>query len=510
MACSNGRKFARLVGGIFVHTKISKAHEKSLWMGQKKPHKSSQKVENLPSSWLCGTVGEAGRHETREVSTCVIGARASLEGVFALAPRAGDSLPPTTCLTALGRTKQLMLLLAHSAAPSSLYLISSPLSSSLKHIIISTIMAPSDYIAARSNGDKDDKFYKVIVDDCPYFPFLTVDPSSDDSIRLAACLVVNDVKDYPCNLKIQKISGGITNQLYRVSGLSGGNNKAVLMRLFGAEGMIDRNVENATYAALAREGLAPKYFGRFENGRIEQWLESCPLETQELSTYSRAIATELGHLHAHFQVPFHLIEYHDPTKPALWTDIHSWMKQALKATFHNKPRDSQRALADLELPLVAKELEWLEQDVVPANAEICFCHNDVLAANILKLDNSGDIQLIDFEYGGINYKAFDIANHFNEYAGGTDTGIPDYNLIPTTLQQEEFCREYLKASGSDLSLEILLKQVCAFCMVNHIYWGLWGVNQAVTEGCESFDYLLYASNRIAQYYKCKQEYEQSS
>lgn len=32
------------------------------------------------------------------------------------------------------------------------------------------------------------------------------------------------------------------------------------------------------------------------------------------------------------------------------------------------------------------------------------------------------IMLIDFEYGGFNYCAFDIGNHFNMYAGGTDQG----------------------------------------------------------------------------------------
>lgn len=30
---------------------------------------------------------------------------------------------------------------------------------------------------------------------------------------------------------------------------------------------------------------------------------------------------------------------------------------------------------------------------------------------------SDEVRFIDFEYGGINYQAFDIANHFNEYAG---------------------------------------------------------------------------------------------
>ena len=29
----------------------------------------------------------------------------------------------------------------------------------------------------------------------------------------------------------------------------------------------------------------------------------------------------------------------------------------------------------------------------------------------------GTVNFIDFEYAGLNYAAFDLANHFNEYAG---------------------------------------------------------------------------------------------
>ena len=53
----------------------------------------------------------------------------------------------------------------------------------------------------------------------------------------------------------------------------------------------------------------------------------------------------------------------------------------------------------------------------------------------------------------------------------------------------------------------LMEQVQAFILLNHLYWGLWAVNQASTEGCSDFDYLLYASNRIQQYYKCKEAHD---
>ena len=66
------------------------------------------------------------------------------------------------------------------------------------------------------------------------------------------------------------------------------------------------------------------------------------------------------------------------------------------------------------------------QATIPSDSLVCFCHNDILFANILIHQPSGAVNLIDFEYGGYNFRAFDIANHFNEWAGGTEDGITDY------------------------------------------------------------------------------------
>ena len=128
--------------------------------------------------------------------------------------------------------------------------------------------------------------------------------------------------------------------------------------------------------------------------------------------------------------------------------------------------------------------------------------------------STGHSQLIDFEYGGVNYASFDIANHFNEFAGGTteeENGVPDYSLYPSTQRQEAFVRAYVRAAGAAVSaaeenerVESFLKEIRAFVLANHLYWGLWAVNQAAMEGCDGFDYLTYAENRFREYYKGKE------
>eukprot|EP00985_Skeletonema_marinoi_P033946 scaffold42676_cov110-Skeletonema_marinoi.AAC.1 len=76
-------------------------------------------------------------------------------------------------------------------------------------------------------------------------------------------------------LSCTKVTGGITNALFRVSGfqsitsLTAADFDSVLVRIFGAEGMIDRDIETSTYAALCNADIAYKYMGRFSNGRIE-------------------------------------------------------------------------------------------------------------------------------------------------------------------------------------------------------------------------------------------------
>jgi ethanolamine kinase len=369
-------------------------------------------------------------------------------------------------------------------------------------------MAPAEYIRVRSEAASKESSYSETVDGKPYFPFLEADASDEATIKDIAIAFTQQLEN-ASELSIKKVIGGNTNLLYCVSVVSGGiTNKlyrvdfdetnAVLVRIFGAVGLIDRDIENSVYAALAQKRIAPPYLGRFANGRVEGWLEMRALEVPELGKFNKQIAEQLGKLHIDF-VP------ETQEKPTMWTQLRSWMEQALVAKFQND-KDEERAAA-LDLASLSAELDWLQESVVPNDSKVAFCHNDALAANIMVSSDLENIQLIDFEYGGSNYVAFDIANHFNEYAGGTDHGVPDYGLFPNAEKQIEFVRAYLlSVNGSDPTddeVKALHIEVEAFLLVNNLYWGLWAVNQGATEGCDDFDYLLYAKHRIGRYRSTK-------
>mmetsp|Transcript_17531 Transcript_17531/g.44123 ORF Transcript_17531/g.44123 Transcript_17531/m.44123 type:complete len:123 (-) Transcript_17531:56-424(-) len=110
------------------------------------------------------------------------------------------------------------------------------------------------------------------------------------------------------------------------------------------------------------------------------------------------------------------------------------------------------------------------------------------------------MHLIDFEYGGMNYRGFDIANHFNEMAGGTDNGTPDYSLFPSREHMRMFCTAYLEKYGGKTTVDQLLEEVDIFVLLDHWYWGIWAINMASSSGCDEFPYLRFAGHRIAQYF----------
>jgi ethanolamine kinase len=132
---------------------------------------------------------------------------------------------------------------------------------------------------------------------------------------------------------------------------------------------------------------------------------------------------------------------------------------------------------------------------------------------VLRNPDTGELYLIDFEYGGCNYVGFDIANHWNEWAGGTkpeENGVCQYERFPTAEQRTAFCQAYVAQRGGgavdDDAVRALVCEAQRFVLVNHWYWALWAINQATLEGTAAFDYITYAKSRLEQYYKVKADY----
>ena len=78
------------------------------------------------------------------------------------------------------------------------------------------------------------------------------------------------------------------------------------------------------------------------------------------------------------------------------------------------------------------------------------CHSHAALAPALQVNEDSEINmhLIDYEYAGVNPVAYDIANHWCEYAADYHTETPhvlDYAKFPDHEQQQIFVSSYVKA-----------------------------------------------------------------
>ncbi|CAJ0964627.1 unnamed protein product [Ranitomeya imitator] len=152
-----------------------------------------------------------------------------------------------------------------------------------------------------------------------------------------------------------------------------------------------------------------------------------------------------------------------------------------------------------------EEMVWMEETLSGLGSPVVLCHNDLpvqehhlqwqerKSANVRATvaDRTWmNVRFIDYEYSGYNYQAYDIGNHFNEFAG-TERFFPvnevDYSLYPERALQLQWLQAYLsafkeykgvKAEVSESEVERLYVQVNQFALASHFFWGLWALIQA--------------------------------
>ena len=366
----------------------------------------------------------------------------------------------------------------------------------------------------------------LMVENRPYIPTLMFDPKDYEASVMNAAKVIlscaerrgelnndsevtniiNNTAAMSTTGKVTIICGGLTNALFRVDILANGNQQqqqpitSVLVRIFGAEGMIDRDKETTNFARLCdAKGIVHTqldYVGRFGNGRVEKWIPNMRPATvgdlQKNEHLAMEVTRQAARLHCSFDIPKYLLEDQIFVVPHLasWNDeLVTKISQACArdlrlanifcyALFgdtlqlfessitddddHDDDDDGNKKAAVTEImshiaQQLNRETRWMQNHIYEhhPNAPVAFCHNDINAANILlniRLDsstNSDDydkdsIAIIDYEYGAINYTMYDLANFICEHCGGNDNGIPDYGLLPSLEMQRRLVEQYIK------------------------------------------------------------------
>jgi ethanolamine kinase len=385
------------------------------------------------------------------------------------------------------------------------------------------------------------------------------DPDVEGKVRLVALDIVDEWKGTePSSLAVTKISGGITNLLFRVTHPAS-SVESVLVRLYGAntELMIDRRRDTAAFRLLSERGVGPRYWGQFPTGRVEGYIKARPLLPEEMGhpAYAPGIGRALAKMHA-MDIPAH--ESMPKEEPCLWKRLYEWMDLVDELSFPEGHEHKATALAAIGhhggAARMRKELEWLKT-VLPLDSDravpvtldagtmseeqvracelasrfasdVVFCHNDLLSGNLIvmseqdaSLDKSAprDVHLIDFEYGSFNFRGWDWGNHFCEYAGfdfDLDKWYPE-----TDDQKHAFLKAYVAQSNPALVAEVeklspaaqhaFWREMCAqgdrFALSAHCWWGLWAVVQSRWSPID-FDFIGYAKLRWDDgYYKQKRQ-----
>nr|XP_057930821.1 ethanolamine kinase 2-like isoform X3 [Doryrhamphus excisus] len=315
----------------------------------------------------------------------------------------------------------------------------------------------------------------------------------------------------PQDIHMKTFTEGLTNHLL---GCCVDQSDTVLVRLYGkqTELFVDRQREVEMFQVFHAHGCGPEIYCSFQNGICYQFVEGTVLEDTLLYQPSiyRLIAAEMGRIHSIQTKCAH------PPEPFLWTKVSHFLT-LLKKSAHHSPVQTlctKSSAASQQLPslvTLSREAESLERHLSLVDSPTVMCHNDLLTKNIIHDHKQGRVKFIDYEYADYNYQAFDIGNHFNEFAGVEDV---DYSRYPSCQLQSAWLKAYLESykhcRGQDISVtkaEVtrLYLQVCKFSLASNFFWGLWAVLQSQCSSLD-FDFHRYATARLNRYFEKKEEY----
>lgn len=327
------------------------------------------------------------------------------------------------------------------------------------------------------------------------------------------------------------VSGGLTNSLsvvrripnstkrFKSSGSSSETTtsssavySSALVRTYGqgTSDMVDRSVEERTAEFLGNVAkLAPRIFGSFPDGRVEEFIEnSRSLTCSELGKeFSLNVAFKLGELHT-LSIPGV-----DPTINSVrnrlvqWTTLAENVHSSLRTAKTQTIREVRRAkkLQGLHVESLRDEVEWLIEFLqLKDGDDLFFLHSDLQEGNVLlvteerssSLDptttkTKDPLVLIDFEYAGYGPRGFDFSNTFCEMAVRYDVRhypgfVLDPDGYPSKAQQRGFFKAYLKGFGVDEPLEKDVDELCEearkHAMCSHLTWTLWAVRFVASWG----------------------------
>lgn len=362
-----------------------------------------------------------------------------------------------------------------------------------------------------------------------------------EAAKSLTATIENSDNDNTPLIRIDQLTGGITNKLFQVTHTPSGTK--VLIRAYGkgTSAIIDRDREVSTHMHLHSKGLAPPLYARFGNGLVYSYMPGKAIDYKYLSDpeVSHAIAVRLAEWHAKLdplavevliarqksereeQLKINKSDSSKSNKKEsqdfsknIWELLKSWIEIMPENVVKTYTRE------DLQ-----KELKWICENIGSSGGNLVVAHCDLLAGNVIvpgnwtpKLNSesisavaSGDneaahpleVSFIDYEYAMLAPRAFDLANHFMEWQGFDCVTelIPEPSLSNPVLRR--WAVSYIGETQTErdvtaAEIDELLQQVLTYWGMPGFYWGIWASIQSVISDID-FDYASYANLRLEEY-----------
>lgn len=286
------------------------------------------------------------------------------------------------------------------------------------------------------------------------------------------------------------------------------SNSVVLVRVYGnkTDLLIDRKAETRNIKLLHSYGFAPSLFATFKNGLAYEYVPGVTLtpETVTRPEVWQLIASRMADMHKVSQD--NSLAIPPARESMLWKKVQSFF-DLVPERFSDANKHSRLEKTFLPISKIRNEFELLYKKLKSLNSPLVFAHNDLLLGNVIYTESLQQITFIDYEYADYNFQAFDIGNHFAEFAGVDEV---DYKRYPSKEFQLKWLRTYLEAyletsDVSDEQVERLYVQVNQFALAAHFFWTIWALIQAEYSTID-FDFVDYAFIRYNEYLSKKEQF----
>jgi thiamine kinase-like enzyme len=267
------------------------------------------------------------------------------------------------------------------------------------------------------------------------------------------------------DIKISQLSGGITNKLYRIRSEKGD----YTVRVYGdrTDLFIDREQEADTLRQMSEIGVSSKLikFMPDKGVTIVEFIDDAIVLQNEhfLDTT----------LHPKIVDPIRKIHTSGAQLKRVFNPLHEVMKMSaiLKGLKADYP--------EFEIAGTIQRLLKLSAVINIPESAYTACHNDLLADNFILIKEEAahkydaPMYIIDWEYGGMAPRYYDIADMFQEI------------LVPREVEKQ-IVAEYCK----DVDFDRVLFFIDLYKPFPDIYWFLWSLIQLNISKI-SFDYYNY-------------------